>query len=132
LLRAFKALPAIEDPSKFAAWLMAITRHRALRLSRQKRTRNAGRVELDELLLERVAALAQPIADKHEKSEEMQLAMEKLPQDYALVLRLRYFDDMPLKRIAAFLGVPLATVKWRIFRGKKLLREQIMQLRNGE
>jgi DNA-directed RNA polymerase specialized sigma24 family protein len=28
--------------------------------------------------------------------------------------------------------VPLSTVKWRIFRGKKLLREQIEILRNGE
>ena len=33
-------------------------------------------------------------------------------------LRLRFFDDMPLKRIAAFMGVPLSTVKWRIHHGK--------------
>ena len=29
LLLAFKALPGIEEPRKFAAWLSAITRHRA-------------------------------------------------------------------------------------------------------
>jgi RNA polymerase sigma-70 factor (ECF subfamily) len=29
LLLAFKALPSIEDPRKFPAWLSAITRHRA-------------------------------------------------------------------------------------------------------
>src|SRR6266853_802373 len=40
----------------------------------------------------------------------------------ALVLKLRFLDEMPLKRIAAFLGAPLSTVKWRVHQGKKLLR----------
>jgi RNA polymerase sigma-70 factor (ECF subfamily) len=132
LLLAFKALPSIEEPSRFAAWLMTITRHRALRFRRQNRIHHAGQVEFDELLLERLMALAQPFADKQDTNEEMKLALENLPADYALALRLHFYDDMPLKRIAAFLGVPLSTVKWRIFRGKKLLREQIKILRNGE
>ena len=36
LLLAFKALPSIEEPRKFAAWLSAITRHRALRFSKSE------------------------------------------------------------------------------------------------
>jgi DNA-directed RNA polymerase specialized sigma24 family protein len=36
---------------------------------------------------------------------------------------------MPLKRIAAFLGVPVSTVKWRLHRGKSLLREKVELLR---
>ena len=59
----------------------------------------------------------------------MRLALESVPSDYALVLRLRFFDEMPLKRIAAFLGASLTTVKWRIHRGKQLLREQVEILR---
>src|SRR5215510_4770692 len=35
LLLAFKALPSIEDPRKFAAWLSAIARHRALRFGKR-------------------------------------------------------------------------------------------------
>jgi RNA polymerase sigma-70 factor (ECF subfamily) len=132
LLLAFKALPSIEDPARFAAWLMAITRNRAWRFGRQKRAHRAGRIEFDELLLERLMALAQPFVENQDANEEMKLAPENLPADYALVLRLHFYDDMPLKRIAAFLGVPLSTVKWRVFRGKKLLREQIEILRNGE
>jgi RNA polymerase sigma-70 factor (ECF subfamily) len=132
LLLAFKALPSIEEPARFAAWLMAITRHRAWRFKKQSRTHRAGQVEFDELLLERMLALAQPFVDNQDTNEETKLALEKLPAEYALVLRLHFYDDMPLKRIAAFLGVPLSTVKWRIFRGKKLLREQIEILRNGE
>ena len=132
LLLAFKALPSIEEPMRFAAWLMTVTRHRAWRFKRQSHIHRTGQVEFDELLLERLMVLAQPFVDNQDTNEEMKLAMENLPVEYALVLRLHFYDDMPLKRIAAFLGVPLSTVKWRIFRGKKLLREQIEILRNGE
>jgi RNA polymerase sigma-70 factor, ECF subfamily len=120
LLLAFKALPGIEEPRKFAAWLSAITRHRALRFS--KTTKN--HVALDEALLEKIEALATPLADK-ERDEAMIKALDSLPSDYAMPLRLRFLDDMPLNRIAAFMGVPLSTVKWRIHHGKKLLRAKV-------
>ncbi|MEK6285090.1 MAG: sigma-70 family RNA polymerase sigma factor [Acidobacteriota bacterium] len=128
LLLAFKALPSIEDPAKFAAWLSAITRHRALRFSKRERSHQAGRIDLDEFLLEQVHALGHPLVERPEGDDELKLALENMPADYALVLRLRFFDEMPLKRIAAFLGAPLSTIKWRIHRGKQLLLEQIKLL----
>jgi RNA polymerase sigma-70 factor (ECF subfamily) len=124
LLLAFKALPTIEEPRKFAAWLSAITRHRALRFSKSETKQLTKRVALDEVLLEKVQALARPLADT-DKDESMMKALESLPPDYAMPLRLRFFDDMPLNRIAAFMGVPLSTVKWRIHHGKKLLRARV-------
>ncbi|HKC63281.1 MAG TPA: sigma-70 family RNA polymerase sigma factor [Pyrinomonadaceae bacterium] len=128
LLLAFKALPSIEDPTKFAAWLSAITRNRALRFNRQESAHKRGRIEFDELLLEKIGALAGPFVSE-DSDEEVRLAIENIPADYALVLRLRFQDEMPLKRIAAFLGITLANAKWRVHRGKKLLREQIEILR---
>jgi len=124
LLLAFKALPGIEEPRKFPAWLSAITRHRALRFSKSETVQRSKRVALDEALLEQIEALARPLAEK-ERDEEMIRALDSLPADYAMPLRLRFLDEMPLNRIAAFMGVPLSTVKWRIHHGKKLLREKV-------
>ena len=124
LLLAFKALPGIEEPRKFPAWLSAITRHRALRFSKSETAQMSKRVALDEALLEKIEALAKPLAEK-ERDEEMIEALESLPSDYAMPLRLRFLDEMPLNRIAAFMGIPLSTVKWRIHHGKKLLREKV-------
>src|SRR5438876_1209587 len=120
LLLAFKALPSIEDPKKFAAWLGAITRHRALRLRNQETARARGRVELDEMLFEYITALHPSSLDEGETNEELRLALDQLPSDYALALRLHFLDEMPLKRIAAFLGISISTLKWRIHYGKKL------------
>jgi RNA polymerase sigma-70 factor (ECF subfamily) len=124
LLLAFKALPSIDEPRKFAAWLSAITRHRALRFSKSEDRHLRKRVALDEALLEKIEALARPLADKV-RDEEMIKALDSLSNDYAMPLRLRFLDDMPLNRIAAFMGVPLSTVKWRIHHGKKLLRAKV-------
>ncbi len=130
LLLAFKALPTIEEPSRFAAWLSAITRHRALRFTQSEDKHVRKRVALDEALLEQIESLAKPAVirqsvEDNERDALMNSAIDSLAQDYAMPLRLHYFDDMPLKRIAAFMGLPLSTIKWRIHHGKKLLRTQL-------
>jgi len=152
LLLAVKALPSIEEPRSFAAWLSAITRNRALRFSKSEDKHTSKRVALDEALLEKIDALAKPVGttnspaattalanttadargihagvEDKERDEEMMQALDSLPADYAMPLRLHFLDDMPLKRIAGFMGVPLSTVKWRIHHGKKLMRTQMEQ-----
>src|SRR5262249_58944867 len=80
LLLAFKALPSIEEPSKFAAWLSAITRQRAFRFGKREQHHKTGRIELDEFLLEQVGALAQ--SSSPEEDDELKLALENVPSDY--------------------------------------------------
>src|SRR6266496_2228751 len=128
LLLAFKALPTIEEPGKFAAWLSAITRHRALRFNKRESVQLAKRVAIDEILLEEIDALSQPFTDKSD-NEELTQALDKLSPDYALPLTLPLLDGMPLKRTAGVVGDPLSTVKWRLHHGKKLLREQVEIMR---
>jgi RNA polymerase sigma-70 factor (ECF subfamily) len=125
LLLAFKALPSIEDPSRFAAWLAVITRHHAIRFAKRQQSRTAGSVELDEVLLDHISSLAAVVIVDDESNEQLRKALAELPADYAAALSLRFLDEMPLKRIAAFLGVPISTVKWRLHRGKQLLRERL-------
>jgi RNA polymerase sigma-70 factor (ECF subfamily) len=127
LLLAFKALPSIDEPGKFAAWLSAITRHRAYRFNKRESAQMSKRVGMDEVLLEKIDALARPLVSNELVAEKMELmqALDELQADYALPLRLRFLDDMPLKRIAAFMGIPVSTVKWRLHHGKKMLREAL-------
>jgi RNA polymerase sigma-70 factor (ECF subfamily) len=126
LLLAYKALPSIEEPKKFAPWLYAITRHAALRTSQRALKERDRRVELDEALLERSAALARPLAPPDTfETAWVRAGVESLGEDYRLLLKLRFYDEMPLRRIADFLGLPLTTVKWRLHRAKQLLREQL-------
>jgi len=126
LLLAFKALPSIEAPDKFASWLYAITRHAAYRFGQRSRQERERRVELDEALLENSAVLAQPFKPNEDfETAWVRAGIEQLAEDYRLILQLRFYDEMPLRRIADFLDLPLTTVKWRLHRAKQLLREQL-------
>jgi RNA polymerase sigma-70 factor (ECF subfamily) len=123
-LLAFKALPSIEDPRKFAAWLAAIARHRAMRFGKHEHRLKAQRVALDNVLIEKLEGLSRPLTDRIE-DQELREVLDSLRPDYSLALKLRFLDEMPVKHIAAFLGTPLTTVKWRLHQGKKLLREKL-------
>ncbi len=126
-LLAFKALPSIDQPEKFASWLMVLTRNRALRYRERERRRAAKHVALDAFLIEQLSALQSSPRTVNEEKASMRRALDRLPEEYSMVLRMKFYDGLPLKRIAAFLDVPVSTVKWRIYRGKQLLREQVNQ-----
>ena len=123
-LIAFKALPQLSDPAKFAGWLSAITRHRARRVARRE-----GRHEptepsmLDRLILSHSDALSPAEALAREgDAERLRGALGDLPPEYRDVLRLRYWDEWPVARIAEFLALPVTTVKWRLHHGRERLR----------
>src|SRR5262249_47666419 len=132
LLLAFKALPSIEEPDKFASWLYAITRHVALRMSQQSRRERNQRVDLDEALIEHSAAFARPLIVRDTFEEAwVRAAVDALDEDYRLILKLRFYDEMPVKRIADFLDLPLTTVKWRLHRAEQVLGEKLKTAKEG-
>lgn len=70
-----------------------------------------------------------------EKGEEPDLdasldvsqALGRLPEDDRLVLQLYYFEDMPVKEIAAALDLTPEAVRMRLSRGRKRFRKQYEQ-----
>ena len=48
--------------------------------------------------------------------------VDALPPEIAAVIRLRFYEELPLKEISAVLGCPLSTVKTRLYTGLKKLR----------
>jgi RNA polymerase sigma-70 factor (ECF subfamily) len=139
LLLAFKALPQLDDPERFAGWLAAITRNRALRWARSSAQREDPRgVELDRVILEHTphlaAAPSEPERDlvRAERGRELRAAVAELPDEIQLAVLLHYFEGLTAPRVAAFLELPPTTVKWRLHRGRQLLRERLSGLWNVE
>lgn len=115
LLIAFRALPALAEPARFGAWLGAITRHRARRVARQE----SRFVPLEPAHLDHLPA---PIAPE---PEELTDAFGTLGEDYQTVLRLRYWEEWSVGQIAAFLSLPITTIKWRLHYGREVLRRRL-------
>jgi RNA polymerase sigma-70 factor (ECF subfamily) len=126
LILAYKALPQLDEPERFGSWLYAITRHRAMRFAQHPaRREKTGHSPLDRQILEEAPALSpgpEATVEREESGREVLEALAQLPEAFRLVLRLRYFDAVPVARIGEFLNLPLTTVKWRLHRGRQLMK----------
>ena len=50
--------------------------------------------------------------------------VSKLPDEYRVVIEEKFFNDLKYEEIAQKLDIPLHTVKNRISRGKRLIKEK--------
>ena len=128
-LLAYKALPQLADPSKFAGWLYSITRNRARRIGTHEATRRTTPLSaVDEFLVARSSELAGSQFDHAERRIEcarVTAELAHIPEDYSRILELYYAQEWPIERIAAFFLIPETTVKWRLHQGRKLLRRRL-------
>jgi RNA polymerase sigma-70 factor (ECF subfamily) len=135
-LIAFRELPQLEDVERFAGWLCAIARHRARRVAtREGRSEPHEPSTLDLIVLAGSAELSTHPADELvRKAEQSYIAktLSRLPSDYEIVLRLRYYEEWPVQRIAAFLSLPITTVKWRLHHGRELMRRHLNKQAQAE
>lgn len=116
--------------SRFESWLFSIARHLVIDWQRQKKMQSL------DALVEPEYGDAIEFADEHalsplnliltgEEAAAVQTSLERLPVIHREVLLLRFQEELPLAEIAGVLGVPLATVKSRLYRGLEGLRSLI-------
>ena len=134
-LLAFKALPQLQDPTRFSSWLYAIARHHARRVSvRSARARPTESSQLDRLILASCHEMGLHPVDECVRRAERAYVPDLLAQlgpEYRLPLRLRYYEEWPVQQISDFLMLPVTTVKWRLHKGRHLMR-QLLTAREQE
>jgi RNA polymerase sigma-70 factor (ECF subfamily) len=53
-------------------------------------------------------------------------ALAKLPEPFQSTVKLVDIDDQPYEAAATILGIPIGTVRSRLFRGRRLMQEMLM------
>ena len=120
------------DPGRaFGPWLFAVARNLALDQLRRLRPESLdaeGEPEApagagDDPFVQAVA---------HQRSSRLRHALEALAALDREVLTLRFEADMELKELASTLGVPVPTVKARLYRALARLRERLLTQAKAE
>ncbi len=115
-----------DGKSRFSTWLMTIAHNVAIDHLRKKRP-----ASLDEMRDTEDAVPFEPVANgpspfdnaaASEDRQRIQAALEQLSPIFREVLVLRFQEQMKLEEIAKLVGIPLATVKTRLYRGVQALR----------
>jgi RNA polymerase sigma-70 factor (ECF subfamily) len=125
LLRAFRRFKHLRERDRFRAWLVRIAFRLAL-----DRARSAKRREQREDLWSRPerqppAANAEDLAVRSQFGQQLDRALEQLPEKLRLVLLLSAMQGHTLEEVAAMVGVPVGTVKSRLFFARKQLAEKL-------
>lgn len=127
-VRAFHALPRFEWKSRFSTWLYRIVYNVcATALSKRVEGVHLSIDEIAEPKLDVPSEGAPPDAEyeSREFQEIVREEVDKMPEMYAGILTLFLVNDMSYDEIAEVTGLPLGTVKVRLFRGRLLLRDAV-------
>jgi RNA polymerase sigma-70 factor (ECF subfamily) len=104
------------------AWLITMTRSRAIDRVRSIRRRDLGPLSPDEPARLEGGTQVAPPTQALEAKLTAQSILTKLPEAQRTVLELAYFDGLTQSEIAARLREPLGTVKTRMRTGLERLR----------
>lgn len=128
LLRGFRALQSLSDPTKVGTWLMGIG-HRASLDWLKARERSTvvfsglGPDRPVEGLLSRDDADS---AGDVEEKRRLMSEVEALPEALRQVVMMYYYDDVSYRELGDLLGVSAATINARLTKARNLLRERLV------
>ena len=134
LVKALRFHSKFQAGTYIKAWLLTILRNTFINEYRRK-VRRPSFVELSGS--EQAADTAPDPEVRYEPSElnttnllellddEVRQAIESLPKDFRDAVIMADLEDMSYKEIADVMDCPLGTVMSRLYRGRKLLRDQL-------
>ena len=127
-IRAWRALAEFRGQAQFRTWLYRIVLNLCLnRVPRLRREIN--NLTQDEMidLPESSSNTNNPVTslEQSELRAHLHHEIDKLPEQYRLLVSLRYQHELSYDEIAALLGLPTGTVKTGLFRAKARLREAL-------
>jgi len=125
LLRAYKSFDRLRDHNKFRGWLVRISFRLALDRLRSTKRREQRDTLWAEPAHVPAPVTAEDVAASNQFQAHLDRALEELPEKLRLVLLLSAMDGYTIEEIASMLGVPLGTVKSRIFIARKKLAEKL-------
>ena len=121
-LVAQQKMHQLRDDSKAQSWLFAVLRSCYFRQHRKRTPIPAAKLEL---CVEEIPATVDA-DDFSIDSDDLQKALNGLPDEFKSVVLLFYFDQKSYKQIAAELDLPIGTVMSRLARAKSRLRKQLV------
>ena len=134
-LAAWQGLPFFRGDSSFSTWLYRLASNACVDLlRRENRHRDAAGPSLndEELNIDVTdsAPTPQEAAERAELREQIEAGLAALPDEYRAVLVLREIHQRSYDEIADILSLDVGTVKSRISRGRKKLRNFLVESGN--
>jgi RNA polymerase sigma factor (sigma-70 family) len=123
-LACLRARDQFRNESSFRTYLFTIARHELYRVLRG-RQRDGARLDFE---LSSIADLVSTPGTRIARNQEHRRLVEVLrglPVEQQMLLELHYWEDMEIAELAEVFEAPEATIRTRLHRARKLLRERM-------
>lgn len=134
-IKAFASLDKLENDEKFPAWFNQIVANRCRDYLKKAKPMHLSDMTEDgeEFEIEDVdGEIPDELLENKDVIECVRRVVESLPEEQRMCVILRYYDEMSLQEIADTLEVSLGTVKSRLSRANKKMRDEIERLEKEE
>jgi RNA polymerase sigma-70 factor (ECF subfamily) len=136
-VRIFNSIGRFRGDSAFSTWLYRIVTNEYLD-ARKRRSAHPNLsleeyMELEEGSMERQVEDPSPgphvSVEAGERHQMLMKAIERLPDFQRIIIVLYHIQELPYEEIAEILKMPLGTVKSRLNRARRALRDQLSEQR---
>lgn len=125
-LHAWRELPRLRDRTRFDPWLWQIVLNSCRSLVRGRRRVHVHEIAIvDEQGRERRGGSAAGPGDALSENDLIQRAFQRLDPDKRTILILHHVEERSISDIAALLGIPAGTAKWRLFSARRALERAL-------
>ena len=133
-VQSFKSIKTFEVGTNFKAWFMKILTNKFYKsMAREaKRSNTVALEDAEDLYLfvesdrAGVRDTAGEVLDKLD-AEEVQKAIDELPEEFRVVCLLYFMNDFTYEEIAEAAEIPIGTVRSRLHRGRRALQKSLWQ-----
>ncbi|HZJ42848.1 MAG TPA: sigma-70 family RNA polymerase sigma factor [Pyrinomonadaceae bacterium] len=131
-IKVYGSLRRYRAEFKFSTWIYKIAHNCAVDHLRRSSTREQSLIsgtESDnfELPLESSRLTPEQESERKERRIEIEGVIRALPSNYRELIILRHSQDLTYEEIVEVTGLPLGTVKNRLFRAREMMRELFVE-----
>lgn len=119
LLDCIESLRHFRGESSLRTYLFTIARYKAIDYMKRKKLKKVLFSALPEGMVEGLVKIfMDDDIEQKELASKIEHVINKLPNDYQIILRLKYVDGRRVKEIAAKLALPFKTTESLLFRAR--------------
>lgn len=130
-IKIYASLSRYRPEFKFSTWIYKIAHNAAIdhlrRNAGRERSINGGtESEPQQLAIESKGLSPEQQSEREERRIEIESVVRLLPTTYRELIVLRHSQDLTYEEIVEVTGLPLGTVKNRLFRAREMMRQQFL------
>jgi RNA polymerase sigma-70 factor, ECF subfamily len=130
-IKVYGSLSRYRPEFKFSTWIYKIAHNAAIdhlrrNTGRERSLINGTESDNYDLPIESEGLSPEQQSEREERRVEIESVVRSLPTAYRELIVLRHSQDLTYEEIVEVTGLPLGTVKNRLFRARDMMRQQFL------